>query len=54
MEDYREDLVIIAAGYTDRMKHFLQSNPGLRSRFPRVIEFPDYAGEELEKIFEPC
>jgi ATPase family associated with various cellular activities (AAA) len=41
MEDFREDLVIIAAGYTDRMKHFLQSNPGLRSRFPRVIEFPD-------------
>jgi len=51
MEDYRDDLVIIAAGYTDRMANFLGSNPGLRSRFPRVVSFPDYLAEELEEIF---
>ncbi len=51
MEDYRDDLVIIAAGYTDRMEKFLGSNPGLRSRFPRVISFPDYSAEDLEEIF---
>lgn len=51
MEDYRDDLVIIAAGYADRMAKFLGSNPGLRSRFPRVVSFPDYSTEELEEIF---
>ena len=51
MEDYRDDLVVIAAGYPDKMAGFLSSNPGLRSRFPRVIEFPDYSSEELVKIF---
>ena len=51
MEDYRDDLVIIAAGYTDRMSKFLDSNPGLRSRFPRTVIFPDYSAEELEEIF---
>jgi len=51
MEDHRDDLVIIAAGYTDRMAKFLGSNPGLRSRFPRVVSFPDYSAEELEEIF---
>lgn len=51
MEDCREDLVVIAAGYTDRMSTFLGSNPGLRSRFPRVVTFPDYSVPELEEIF---
>jgi Holliday junction resolvasome RuvABC ATP-dependent DNA helicase subunit len=51
MEDCRDDLVIIAAGYTNRMSKFLESNPGLRSRFPRVVTFPDYSAEELEEIF---
>jgi Holliday junction resolvasome RuvABC ATP-dependent DNA helicase subunit/uncharacterized tellurite resistance protein B-like protein len=52
MEDYRDDLVVIAAGYPDRMASFLSSNPGLRSRFPRMIEFPDYSPEELVDIFQ--
>jgi stage V sporulation protein K len=51
MEDYRDDLVVIAAGYTDLMSKFLESNPGLRSRFPRTVMFPDYSPEELEEIF---
>jgi hypothetical protein len=51
MEDLRDDLVVIAAGYTDRMAKFLGSNPGLRSRFPKVIVFPDYSVEEMEEIF---
>jgi SpoVK/Ycf46/Vps4 family AAA+-type ATPase len=51
MEDNRADLIVIAAGYTDRMATFLGSNPGLRSRFPKVIVFPDYAIDELEEIF---
>lgn len=52
MEDYREDLVVIVAGYVDKMESFLGSNPGLRSRFPHVILFPDYSGEEMMAIFE--
>lgn len=51
MEDHREDLVVIAAGYRDRMHTFIESNPGLRSRFPRFIDFPDYVPDELVKIF---
>jgi SpoVK/Ycf46/Vps4 family AAA+-type ATPase len=51
MEDYREDLVVIAAGYADKMERFLASNPGLRSRFPRVILFPDYSAQEMMAIF---
>jgi SpoVK/Ycf46/Vps4 family AAA+-type ATPase len=51
MEDFRDDLVVIAAGYTDRMAKFLGSNPGLRSRFPKVIIFPDYSVDEMEEIF---
>lgn len=47
MEDNREDLIVILAGYTKEMKVFLQSNSGLQSRFPNQIEFPDYTGEEL-------
>jgi SpoVK/Ycf46/Vps4 family AAA+-type ATPase len=51
MEDRRDDLIVIAAGYTDRMDAFLASNPGLKSRFPRVIEFPDYSADEMLEIF---
>ena len=51
MEDDRDKLVVIVAGYTDEMKHFIDSNPGLQSRFNRYINFPDYTPEELYKIF---
>lgn len=51
MEDNREDLVVICAGYTDLMEQFLDSNPGLRSRFNKQILFEDYTAEELVDIF---
>ncbi len=51
MEDHRDDLVVIVAGYTDPMEKFLDSNPGLESRFNKYIEFPDYNGDELNAIF---
>ena len=51
MEDHRDDLVVIAAGYTEPMEKFLASNPGLESRFNKYITFPDYDGEELYAIF---
>ena len=50
LEDYRDDLVVIVAGYTEPMNKFFESNPGLKSRFNTFIEFPDYTVEELEKI----
>lgn len=52
MEDYRDNLVVIVAGYTDRMEEFLDSNPGLRSRFNKYIHFEDYSIEELLEIFK--
>lgn len=52
MEDYRDRLVVIVAGYTDPMKVFIDSNPGLRSRFSHYIEFDDYEPQELLAIFE--
>lgn len=52
MEDERERLVVILAGYVDEMKHFIDSNPGLQSRFTRYIHFPDYTPDELMEIFE--
>ena len=50
MEDYREQFVVIVAGYPLEMEQFLNSNPGLRSRFPRVLNFPSYTPEELIQI----
>ncbi|MFH9268479.1 AAA family ATPase [Streptomyces sp. NPDC017546] len=50
MEDHRDELVVITAGYTAEMNRFLGSNPGLASRFPRRIEFPDYSSDELVTI----
>ncbi len=50
MEDFRERLIVIGAGYPRLMHDFLDSNPGLRSRFSREIEFPDYSTEELVAI----
>jgi TPR repeat protein/SpoVK/Ycf46/Vps4 family AAA+-type ATPase len=52
MEDSREQLVVIVAGYSEPMKVFINSNPGLRSRFNHYIEFDDYAPGELLAIFE--
>ncbi len=52
MEDHRDDFVVIVAGYTKPMESFLNSNPGLESRFTKRIEFPDYSAAELLKIFE--
>ncbi|HJV52407.1 MAG TPA: CbbX protein [Noviherbaspirillum sp.] len=50
MENNRDDLVVILAGYKDRMDRFFESNPGMSSRIAHHIDFPDYQREELEKI----
>ena len=50
MEDHRDELVVILAGYTREMEIFLTANSGLASRFPNKIEFPDYTAEELLQI----
>jgi len=51
MEDHRDDLAIVAAGYTAEMADFIDANPGLKSRFTRTISFPDYTDDELVDIF---
>lgn len=51
MEDHRDDLVVIVAGYPDLMERFVNSNPGLKSRFNKYIYFEDYTPEELLEIF---
>jgi len=51
MEDHRDELVVIAAGYPDEMEKFITSNPGLESRFGTTITFPDYSEDELVAIF---
>lgn len=52
MEDHRDDLIVIVAGYTSLMEDFLESNPGLKSRFNKYLFFKDYTSEELYSIFE--
>ena len=52
LEDYRDDLVVIVAGYTEPMIKFFESNPGLKSRFNTFIEFEDYTPYELMEIFK--
>lgn len=51
MEDHRDELVVIVAGYDEPMEKFISSNPGLESRFNKYIHFPDYTPEELHGIF---
>ncbi|TKH40216.1 stage V sporulation protein K [Paenibacillus polymyxa] len=51
LEDYRNDLVVIVAGYTNLMENFFESNPGLKSRFNSFISFNDYSLDELVRIF---
>ncbi|HET7229757.1 MAG TPA: AAA family ATPase [Longimicrobium sp.] len=52
MEDHRDELVVIVAGYPTPMQKFVASNPGLESRFNRYLEFPDYDPKELRQIFD--
>lgn len=52
LEDYRDDLVVIVAGYSDLMNDFFKSNPGLKSRFNTFIEFEDYTNDELYQILQ--
>ena len=52
MEDHRDELVVIVAGYEELMHKFIDSNPGLRSRFNKYFHFPDYTGDELLRILQ--
>ena len=52
MEKRRDNFIVIVAGYPDLMKEFINSNPGLKSRFNKYIHFPDYSSEELVQIFK--
>lgn len=51
MEDHRDRLIVIVAGYSEEMQEFLKSNPGLRSRFAKDLSFPDYSADEMSDIF---
>ena len=51
MEDHREDFIVIVAGYPQQMMNFINSNPGLKSRFHKYINFPDYSASEMNQIF---
>ncbi|HZH29602.1 MAG TPA: AAA family ATPase [Pyrinomonadaceae bacterium] len=51
MEDHRDDLIVVVAGYTEKMSEFLDSNPGLRSRFSKHLHFDDYDPQQLTRIF---
>ena len=51
MENHRDDMLVVMAGYTDEMETLMKSNPGLRSRMPYVLEFPNYTKEQLFEIF---
>ena len=52
MEDHRHELIVIVAGYTEKMDEFIASNPGLRSRFNKFLHFEDYTPEQLVEIFK--
>lgn len=52
MEDHRDDLIVVVAGYTEKMNKFLSSNPGMKSRFNKYVAFDDYTPNELVQIFE--
>src|SRR5439155_18476810 len=52
MEDHRDEIVVVAAGYSHEMRKFLQTNPGLASRFTRTVEFENYTTDELVTIVE--
>jgi SpoVK/Ycf46/Vps4 family AAA+-type ATPase len=52
MEDNRDDLIVIVAGYVELMEEFVHSNPGLESRFNRFLHFPDYSVDEMMAIFD--
>ena len=52
MEDNRDNLIVVVAGYTDKMNAFLSSNPGLRSRFNKYLSFEDYSPVQLVEIFD--
>ncbi len=52
MEDHRDELIVVVAGYDGPMEKFINSNPGLQSRFNKYFCFPDYNGEQLLYIFK--
>ena len=52
MEDHRDDLAVVVAGYPNEMQQLIDTNPGLQSRFARTLDFPDYTSDELVRIFE--